>query len=152
MENDTQQVVEVGRDHDRQLPIANINRLMRMELPESAKISRDAKEVVQECVSEFVGFVTSVASERLTTEKRKTVTGDDIIEALNSVGFRDMVIPLKGLLAYLRETKQYGNVGATSSKRKRSPDAGDTSFENAEPVADEPNSTLDDPIFMDLPL
>ena len=47
------------REQDRYLPIANINRIMRKSLPNSAKISKDAKECVQECVSEFVSFITS---------------------------------------------------------------------------------------------
>ena len=47
------------REQDRYLPIANITRIMRKSLPNSAKISNDAKECVQECVSEFVSFITS---------------------------------------------------------------------------------------------
>jgi hypothetical protein len=41
------------------LPIANINRIMKKVLPGNAKIARDAKETVQECVSEFISFITS---------------------------------------------------------------------------------------------
>jgi histone H3/H4 len=46
-------------DQDRLLPIANVSRIMKRALPESAKIAKDAKECVQECVSEFIAFVTS---------------------------------------------------------------------------------------------
>jgi nuclear transcription Y subunit beta len=46
-------------DQDRLLPIANVARIMKQTLPESAKIAKDAKECVQECVSEFIAFVTS---------------------------------------------------------------------------------------------
>jgi hypothetical protein len=48
-----------GREQDRYLPVANIARIMKKALPPSAKIAKDAKEAVQECVSEFVSFVTS---------------------------------------------------------------------------------------------
>lgn len=47
------------KDFERYLPIANIGRIMKSCLPESAKISKDSKETVQECVSEFISFVTS---------------------------------------------------------------------------------------------
>jgi len=47
------------REQDRFLPIANINRIMKNALPANAKIAKDAKETVQECVSEFISFVTS---------------------------------------------------------------------------------------------
>ena len=44
---------------DRFLPIANISRIMKKSLPANAKIAKDAKETVQECVSEFISFITS---------------------------------------------------------------------------------------------
>lgn len=43
----------------RYLPIANISRIMKKALPDNAKIAKDAKETVQECVSEFISFITS---------------------------------------------------------------------------------------------
>lgn len=47
------------REQDRYLPIANISRIMKKALPANGKIAKDAKETVQECVSEFISFVTS---------------------------------------------------------------------------------------------
>lgn len=32
---------------------------MKMALPENAKIAKEAKECMQECVSEFISFITS---------------------------------------------------------------------------------------------
>ena len=32
---------------------------MKKALPDNAKIAKDAKETVQECVSEFISFITS---------------------------------------------------------------------------------------------
>ena len=46
-------------EQDRYLPIANISRIMKRSIPQSAKISKDAKECVQECVSEFIAFIKS---------------------------------------------------------------------------------------------
>lgn len=48
-----------SHEQDRYLPIANISRIMKRSIPSSAKISREAKECVQECVSEFIAFITS---------------------------------------------------------------------------------------------
>ena len=47
------------REQDRYLPIANISRIMKKGLPANGKIAKDAKETVQECVSEFISFITS---------------------------------------------------------------------------------------------
>ncbi|KAG6388198.1 hypothetical protein SASPL_153397 [Salvia splendens] len=49
------------REQDRFLPIANIGRIMKKGLPANGKIAKDAKDTVQECVSEFISFVTSDA-------------------------------------------------------------------------------------------
>lgn len=47
------------REQDRLLPIANVARIMKMAIPTNAKIAKDAKETVQECVSELISFITS---------------------------------------------------------------------------------------------
>ena len=47
------------REQDRYLPIANISRIMKKALPPNGKIGKDAKDTVQECVSEFISFITS---------------------------------------------------------------------------------------------
>jgi len=47
------------RIQDRFLPIANVARIMKRALPKNAKVAKEAKETVQECVSEFISFITS---------------------------------------------------------------------------------------------
>ena len=67
----------VYREQDRFLPINNVSRVMRNAIPCNGKVggaliyvvvycfccclqvSKDAKECMQECVSEFVSFITS---------------------------------------------------------------------------------------------
>merc|ERR1712039_58719 len=85
------EMVAVGnvREQDRYLPIANISRIMKKSLPNNAKIAKDAKETVQECVSEFISFITSEACEKCKNEKRKTINGDDILFAMNTLGFEN---------------------------------------------------------------
>nr|AHA94924.1 truncated nuclear factor NF-YB2 [Sorghum halepense] len=61
------------REQDRFLPIANISRIMKKAIPANGKIAKDAKETVQECVSEFISFITSEASDKCQREKRKTI-------------------------------------------------------------------------------
>jgi histone H3/H4 len=50
---------EGAKEQDKYLPIANIARIMKKALPPNAKVAKDAKETVQECVSEFISFITS---------------------------------------------------------------------------------------------
>lgn len=86
------------KEPERLLPIANVGRIMKNILPPNAKISKEAKETMQECVSEFIGFVTSEASEKCRKERWKTVNGDDICCALETLGFDDYARPLKRYL------------------------------------------------------
>jgi nuclear transcription Y subunit beta len=88
---------------DRYLPIANISRIMKNQLPESAKIAKESKETVQETVSEFISFITSEASDKCMQEKRKTINGDDLLWAMSTLGFDKYVEPLKIYLAKYRE-------------------------------------------------
>ncbi|CAL4909640.1 unnamed protein product [Urochloa decumbens] len=94
-----------GKEQDRFLPIANISRIMRRGVPENGKIAKDAKESVQECVSEFISFITSEASDKCMKEKRKTINGDDLIWSLGTLGFEEYVEPLKHYLKLYRETE-----------------------------------------------
>ncbi|KAM7269937.1 hypothetical protein ACFE04_029151 [Oxalis oulophora] len=85
----------ITKEQDRFLPIANVSRIMKKALPANAKISKDAKETVQECVSEFISFITGEASDKCQREKRKTINGDDLLWAMTTLGFEDYVEPLK---------------------------------------------------------
>ncbi|KAK9272641.1 hypothetical protein L1049_003017 [Liquidambar formosana] len=94
-----------SKDQDRFLPIANVSRIMKKSLPANAKISKEAKETVQECVSEFISFITGEASDKCQREKRKTVNGDDLLWAMTTLGFENYVAPLKVYLNRYRETE-----------------------------------------------
>ncbi|KAH7034939.1 nuclear transcription factor Y subunit B-3 [Microdochium trichocladiopsis] len=94
------------KEQDRWLPIANVARIMKTALPENAKIAKDAKECMQECVSEFISFITSEASEKCHQEKRKTVNGEDILFAMTSLGFENYAEALKIYLSKYREQSQ----------------------------------------------
>jgi histone H3/H4 len=109
--------------------------LQRSALPPGAKVSREAKECVQEAVSEFVAFVTSegassgerrrgkrerglegvgegaegsvcAASEKCMQAKRKTVNGSDLLWALGTLGFEEYVDVLNEHLATVREPQR----------------------------------------------
>ncbi|KAG1363756.1 nuclear transcription factor Y subunit B-2 [Cocos nucifera] len=99
------------REQDRFMPIANVIRIMRKVLPLHAKISDDAKETIQECVSEYISFITGEANERCQREHRKTITAEDVIWAMGKLGFDDYVAPLSRYLQRYRELEGDQRVG-----------------------------------------
>jgi len=115
----TEQEVGEYREQDRFLPIANVSRIMKAAVPSTAKISKEAKECVQECVSEFISFITSEAAEKCQMEKRKTIGGEDILYAMMTLGFDNYAEALKIHLAKLRQHQ------SASSNNAKSGDAGE---------------------------
>ncbi|KAJ0965321.1 hypothetical protein J5N97_026459 [Dioscorea zingiberensis] len=96
----------IVREQDRyMLPIASVNRIMRKVLPQHAKISDEAKETIQECVSEYISFITSEANDRCQSEHRKTIAPEDIIWAMRELGFDDYIEPLSVYLQRYREVE-----------------------------------------------
>ncbi|OCH84778.1 histone-fold-containing protein [Obba rivulosa] len=109
----TEQEVGEYREQDRYLPIANVSRIMKAAVPPTAKISKEAKECVQECVSEFISFITSESAEKCQMEKRKTIGGEDILYAMVTLGFDMYAETLKIHLAKLR---QHQSTAASNAK------------------------------------
>ena len=93
-------------EYDRFLPVANIGRIIKNNLPKEVKLSKEAKETFQECVSEFISFITSEASDKCNLEKRKTINGDDIIFAMSNLGFDHYNSILKVYLDRYRESQK----------------------------------------------
>uniref|UniRef100_A0A915JE70 Transcription factor CBF/NF-Y/archaeal histone domain-containing protein n=1 Tax=Romanomermis culicivorax TaxID=13658 RepID=A0A915JE70_ROMCU len=120
--------VRILGEQERFLPMANIGRIMKHYIPDNGKVAKDAKECMQECISEFISFITSEASERCREEKRKTISGEDIlckimifgnlhiyaimeekraslvviIDAMETLGLEPFVEPLKSYLQKYR--------------------------------------------------
>ncbi|KAL3503625.1 hypothetical protein ACH5RR_038074 [Cinchona calisaya] len=95
---------DARRDSDLLVPIANILRIMKRGLPHNAKVSEDAKSMIQKCVSEYISFITSEANERSHCEIRKTIIAEDILYAHAKLGFEDYVGPLT---LYLNKYRQH---------------------------------------------
>lgn len=80
---------------------------MKKCLPETTKVSKEAKECVQECTSEFISFITSEAADRCALEKRKTINGEDILFALHTLGFDEYGVVMKVYLSKYREVSPH---------------------------------------------
>jgi len=83
------------REQDRLLPMANIAWLMAAELTKDAKVSRDAKVMMQEFVSEFICFVTSEANDCSLAANRKAISQEDLLNALENLDLASFVPPME---------------------------------------------------------
>jgi len=64
---------------------------------------------------EFISFITSEASERCLNEKRKTINGEDILWAMQTLGFDAYVEPLKIYLSKYRLSAKGDRQSAAAS-------------------------------------
>ena len=73
------------------MPIAIIGKIMARELSHLgyAKISHDAKTLMQEAATEFICFIMSEANDQALQGKRKSVTGQDIINACDQMNMKE---------------------------------------------------------------
>ncbi|XP_021768340.1 nuclear transcription factor Y subunit B-6-like [Chenopodium quinoa] len=68
-------------------------RVMRQILPSNAKITDEAKETIQECISKFINYISEEANEIRKVEQRKVPEGkDDYIQALRMRLFRPIAV------------------------------------------------------------
>jgi hypothetical protein len=65
---------------------APVARIMKSALPDNAKIAKEAKECMQECVSEFISFITS---EGMSQSMRNCFLYSLILESLRKVSARE---------------------------------------------------------------
>ncbi|CAK5073423.1 unnamed protein product [Meloidogyne enterolobii] len=79
---------------------------MKRVIPPEGKLSKEAKECIQECITEFLLFITSEASERCAIERRKTISGEDILTAFRTLGFDEYVTPLEDFLRKFKEANR----------------------------------------------
>jgi nuclear transcription Y subunit beta len=100
------------------IPISSLVRVMRRVLPPQAKVSDDAKELIQECVSEFISFVTGEANERCQGDHRTTVTGEDVIWAMERLGFDDYVAALRAYVRRMCECEGAGRGGGSGGRSR----------------------------------
>ncbi|KAG2695586.1 hypothetical protein I3843_07G019200 [Carya illinoinensis] len=104
-------------EQERLLPIANVGRIMKQILPATVKISKEGKQTMQECATEFISFVTAEASDKCHKENRKTVNGDDICWALSTLGFDNYA---EAIVRYLYKYREAERLKANQNKKNSS--------------------------------
>lgn len=89
--------------------LANISRIMKRVVPVEGKLSKEARECVQECVTEFIQFIVSEASDMCIQEKRKTINSEDLLKALGKLSFDPYLDALKTYIEGYRAAQKNGN-------------------------------------------
>jgi len=71
------------------LPKATISKIVRETLPEHIKCSSETRDAILECCIEFIHLISSEANEICNQEKRRTISAEHILKALEVLGFTE---------------------------------------------------------------
>ncbi|KAK4259158.1 hypothetical protein QN277_005517 [Acacia crassicarpa] len=83
-----------GGSREKTLPLTAVGKIMKNVLPAGARISKEAKESVQECSSKFAAVILNRAIQECEDEESPEVNGGHIILALTYYGLGDYVYQL----------------------------------------------------------
>lgn len=76
------------------MPVKNVTKIMAQILPNDARISVGAQEMIIQSATKYINFVTRKAKERTQSEYRKTINVEDLLWAIEKLGFDEYVGPL----------------------------------------------------------
>lgn len=86
------------RPEDLNLPSAVVSRIVKDALPPGTKVSKEAQAAIAKAASVFVLYATSCSNESATKSNRKTIHGQDVINAMEDMEFHKFVRPLEASL------------------------------------------------------
>ncbi|CAG9573017.1 unnamed protein product [Danaus chrysippus] len=88
---------------DLNLPLTVVTRIVKEALPDGVAISKEARTGLAKAASVFVLYVTSAATNIVKNNKRKALTGQDVLEAMADIEFDRFVEPLKDALEQYKQ-------------------------------------------------
>ncbi|XP_013781220.1 DNA polymerase epsilon subunit 3-like [Limulus polyphemus] len=105
------------RPEDFNLPNSVITRIVKDALPEGVNVSKEAKSALSKAASVFVLYATTCANNFTLKDKRKTLSGNDVLAAVQDMEFDMLLEPLQESLNALRTVK--AKKGDSSGKSKK---------------------------------
>jgi len=134
------------RPEDLNLPAAVVSRIIKDALPPSTKVSKEAQQAIAKAASVFVLYATSCSNQIADRSNRKTIHGQDVIEAMEDMEFDKFVKPLETSLDGWKQSQQKKKDAAKrkAEEKKDSPNKNKTSKQKEEPEENKENEDDDD--------
>lgn len=136
------------RPEDLNLPRSVVSRIVKEVLPDGVNVSKESRAAISKAASVFVLYATSCANNFAMKSKRKTLSGQDVLSAMESMEFGKFVEPLKESLEQFRqevkekkEASEKRRQSNTGSKTNEESEKGD---EMSEDEAEEDNEDLEE--------
>lgn len=101
---------------DLNLPLTVVTRIVKETLPEGIQISKEARTGLAKAASVFVLYVTSAATNIVKNKNKKSLTGQDVLEAMKDIEFDRFVEPLSEALETYKQAMSARKSGAGKKK------------------------------------
>ncbi|XP_015586095.1 DNA polymerase epsilon subunit 3 isoform X2 [Cephus cinctus] len=109
------------RLEDLNLPNAVVTRIVKEALPNGVTIGKEARAAVAKAASIFILYLTSTANSIAKKGNRKTISGPDVIQAMEEIEFDQFIDHLQEALENFKRT-QKEKKDATSKKKLQKKD------------------------------
>ncbi|KAF7455953.1 CCAAT-binding factor complex subunit HapC [Cryptosporidium felis] len=96
---------ENNETSDLSLPINNIGRVLKLSIPDTAKIQKESIILMQRILRDFIVSRSSRADRVCTGNKRRILNGEDIIDTLSSFDFGSYSNALKNYMNFKKRVK-----------------------------------------------
>ncbi|OIR57298.1 MAG: TATA binding protein-associated phosphoprotein [Amphiamblys sp. WSBS2006] len=132
-------------DDDVGLPRSAIDRVLQEVLPPNMCCTKDTKNLLIECSTEFISIVSAQANELCERDSRKTVTPEHILQALGDLGFESYIQEVTEKYALVREehTKRQLRAKEKTETKKGLFDNGDEMLEVQKKLFEEAKRTTE---------
>eukprot|EP01113_Clastostelium_recurvatum_P023388 TRINITY_DN2793_c0_g1_i1.p1 TRINITY_DN2793_c0_g1~~TRINITY_DN2793_c0_g1_i1.p1 ORF type:complete len:160 (-),score=30.14 TRINITY_DN2793_c0_g1_i1:10-489(-) len=142
---------EIKKDEDDgfDLPKAVIQRIVKSALPDNVQVQKDAKTAINQSAKIFISYLTACANDFAMSANRRTLSGNDVINAMEELEFLDHIPKAKleaALSAFLADSEQKKKEKKDKEgKDKSKTEGGDGGDQGgAEDDTDEPMPVPDD--------
>lgn len=93
----------VEKIQDLNLPTAVVTRLIKDALPDGINIAKEARIAISKAASVFIIYLSTAAVNEAKKSKHKTMSPQNIFDALDEIEFESFIEPLKASLEVYRK-------------------------------------------------
>ncbi|XP_046376386.2 DNA polymerase epsilon subunit 3-like [Haliotis rufescens] len=124
------------RPEDLNLPNAVVTRIIKDAIPDGVNVGKEARLAISKAASVFVLYATSCSNNFSMKAKRKTISAQDVVDAMEEMEFEQFVSPLQQCLDAFRNEQKGKKEASERRKKEREQNAsleedknGDTTME-----------------------
>ncbi|XP_051162504.1 DNA polymerase epsilon subunit 3-like [Leptopilina boulardi] len=109
---------------DLNLPNAVVTRIIKEALPDGISVGKDARLAVAKASSIFILYLTSTANSIAKKHNRKTISGSDVIQAIEDIEFDQFKSPLNEALENFKKTQKEKKDASAKKKQQKQDEDG----------------------------